>query len=292
MIRDRALHGVILGLLAGGGWLAATGASTAIDLPSFLDSSSTVPASRKCFFDKVRVSGFMAVRGETYVFGGPDGYRIAAVLVQPGDAVKADQDAIRLEPLSDGGAAGRAGQPQQQPPNITLKAPAAGTVSHSTARVGALASGRAEPLLRITTDPDLDLVVDIPSAYVSRVRAGGVARILNDDGTDTETKIRIAPSDVDRVTQFGRARIGFPSGPGLRAGQFGRALVDTDETCGLAVPTGAILRQNNFTSVLVVKDGKSEVRRVEIGLSSSDFVEVRSGVAEGESVVANAAGAF
>jgi multidrug efflux pump subunit AcrA (membrane-fusion protein) len=279
----------------------ATSGAGAVDLPSTVAPATTLPAQRLCFTDNVRVTGFLVPRAEAYVFGGVEGYRIAAVLVEEGDTVSAHQEIIRLEPASPGASAGSgptglsgagAGPPRPALPVVLLRSPADGIVSSSTARVGGLASARSEPLLRITTDPELDLVVDIPSAYASRVRPGGSARILQANGSELEATVRVGPAEIDARTQFGRARIGVPSGSGLRPGLFGRAFVETDESCGVAVPKGAILRQNNATSVVVVRSGRSEVRRVEVGLTSDSHVEIRSGLSEGENVVANPAGAL
>jgi hypothetical protein len=78
----------------------------------------------------------------------------------------------------------------------------------------------------------------------------------------------------------------------LRSGMFVRVLVDTGRSCGVAVPRSAVMRQNDVTSVQVLKDGKTELRRVVVGLSSDDKIEIRQGLTEGESVVANASFAF
>lgn len=285
--RRRAKLGLRLALAAAAAAPAVPAA--ALDLPSAFGSTSTVQVQKRCFVDNVRVSGFLAQRAEAFVMG-LDGFRIGAVLVQEGDAVSAGQDLIRLEAAFPVGPAGEAGA-RARPPVILLKAPAGGVVSASAARLGALATAR-EPLLRIGTDRDLDLVVDIPGAYAARVRAGGGAKILRDDGSEVATTVRVPPTEIDARTQFARARLALPAGSGLRAGMFGRGSVDTTESCGPSVPRSSIVRQNNTTSVLVVRNGKPEARRVEIGLSSSEFVEIRSGLAEGEGVIANAAGAL
>jgi multidrug efflux pump subunit AcrA (membrane-fusion protein) len=80
--------------------------------------------------------------------------------------------------------------------------------------------------------------------------------------------------------------------PDLRPGMFARALVDTARSCGVAVPRSAILRRSDTTSVQVVRNGRISVRRVVVGSSSEDDVEIRSGVAEGDVVVANAGTAY
>jgi multidrug efflux pump subunit AcrA (membrane-fusion protein) len=78
----------------------------------------------------------------------------------------------------------------------------------------------------------------------------------------------------------------------LRAGIFASALIDTEHSCGIAVPRSAIVRQNDTVSVQVLKAGRVETRRVRVGLSSEDNVEIREGLAEGESVITNAGVAF
>lgn len=285
-------RGLALALLVSSG-----GAAAAPEIPAGLGTTIlTAKAQRRCFVDTVRVSGFLMQRAEAYVMGGLDGYRIGAVLAHEGDAVSEDQELVRLEPpTAQPGPPAPPGAPGAAPPRapaIVLRAPAGGVVVASTARVGALANVRTEPLMRIATSPDLDLVVDVPSAYAARVREGGGARILREDGSELRALVRVPPTEIDARTQFARAHLAVPSGSRLRAGMFGRAFVETDQSCGPSVPKGAILRQNNTTSVLVMRDGKLVVRRVEIGLSSNDYVEIVSGLAEGQDVIANAAGAL
>lgn len=273
--------------------LAPAAPAGALDL---LTSNATTQVQRRCFVDSVRVSGFFAQRAEIFMFGGPDGYRVAAISVQEGETVSAGQELIRLEPATAApavpGPPGQAAAAGRAAPPISLRAPAAGTVSAVSAQIGGITTGRTEPMLRIATSPDLDLVVDVPSAYVLRVKEGGGARILREDGSEVPTSVRVAPAEIDPRTQFASGRLAAPAGLDQRPGMFGRAFVDTDESCGPSVPPGAILRQNNTTSVLLMKDGKPIAWRVETGLSSSEYVEIVSGLSEGQQVVANAAGAL
>jgi RND family efflux transporter MFP subunit len=147
--------------------------------------------------------------------------------------------------------------------------------------------------MRVITDRELDLMVQVPSLYVTRVRQGATARIQTDAGASLRGEVRVPATDVDPATQFGRALVSLPAGSGLRPGQFARALVDTASSCGIAVPRSALLRRSDQTSVQVVaRDGRVDTRRVTIGFSSEDEVEVRSGLAEGEAVVVNAGATF
>jgi len=54
------------------------------------------------------------------------------------------------------------------------------------------------------------------------------------------------------------------------------------------VPLTAILYSTAGTVVQVIRSGRVETRRVEIGLMSAGQVEIRDGVAEGDIVVARA----
>jgi HlyD family secretion protein len=259
--------------------------------PSFDTGQPTVRAANACFSDNIRVTGWLLPRQETGVAMPLEGYRIAEVLVREGQVVGADQDLVRLARLPD-----PPGPPNpataRLPAAMTLKAPAAGIVSRIAARVGAVPAPGGDPLVRLVTDPDVDVLVEVPSPHVARIKAGASARVLLDDGTEVPALVRTPAAEVDPTTQFARARLSVRADRPLRFGSFARALVDTGRSCGVAVPRSAILRQNDATSVQVMKDGHVEARRVRVGLSSEDAVEIREGLAEGEVVVTNAGLAF
>ncbi|RVU14944.1 efflux RND transporter periplasmic adaptor subunit [Methylobacterium oryzihabitans] len=266
-------------------WLAAVAPGVCSAAPA------TVQARKACFSDAVRVTGYVVPRSETYLAYPVEGYRIAEVLVQEGDSVSAGQDLVRLARIAPEDPAG-AGPATRLPASVALKAPEAATVARSTAQVGALTGPQADPLVRLVADRNLDLMVQVPSLYVTKVRQHAATRVLTEAG-ELRGEVRVPATDVDPATQFGRALISLPAGAGLRPGLFARALVDTASSCGLSVPRSAILRRSDFTSVQVVaRDGRIDTRRVTVGLSSQDDVEIRSGLAEGDTVVANAGMAF
>src|SRR5262245_45904160 len=118
-------------------------------------------AVSSCFSDVIRVTGFLVPREEAMVRLDADGYRLAEILVAEGDRVKAGQDLVRLARIDmpgapDAPAQGRAqAAPPPPPASITLRAPAAGLITRSSAVVGATASLRAEPLFRIMINNEL-----------------------------------------------------------------------------------------------------------------------------------------
>ncbi|ACA15457.1 putative HlyD family secretion protein [Methylobacterium sp. 4-46] len=257
--------------------------------------TDTVRARRACFSDNVRVTGYLMPRRPAYVSINIEGYRVSDVLVQEGDPVSAGQELARVAKIGADDSVAQMLAPSnlaKLPNSISLKASAAGTVTRSTAKVGQLVSPQMDPLFQIALDRDLDLMVQVPSLYISKIRAGAESRILIGNDLALRGEVRMAATDVDPATQFGRAFVSVPAHADLRPGMFARALIDTARSCGIAVPRAAILRRSDTTSVQVVRGGRIETRRVVVGSSSEDDVEIRSGVGEGDTVVAKAGTAF
>jgi multidrug efflux pump subunit AcrA (membrane-fusion protein) len=256
-------------------------------------------AANGCFSDTIRVTGFLVPRDVAVVALEVPGYRISEILAGEGDHVKAGQDLVRLTRVSSDSpgtpnpndpSAGRGGFPAV----MTLRAPAAGLVTRAAAVAGAVASPDAEPLFQIMINDELELQVDVPSIHVPKLRPDGsqTARVDVDNGAKVAGRVRAVPAEIDRASQLGRARLAIDRTPSLRVGMFARAAIDASRSCGIAVPRAAVSYQADGTSVQVVHDGKVETRPVRIGLSSDANVEIREGLKEGDTVVANAGGSL
>lgn len=257
-----------------------------------------VKAAKVCFSDTIRVAGYLVPRRMAIANVDMDGYRITEVLAAEGDTVTAGQNLARLTrqaldaaPPSSGAApAGQAAQSQRQPPaSIVLRAPAAGLVVKSTARLRDMASPQAEPLFQILVDGELELEAEIPSIHVAKLKSGGLARVSVAGSPERPGRVRLVAPDVDQKTQFGKARIAIGADPALRLATFARATIDASRSCeGVAVPKSAVDYQMEGTSVQVVRGRTIETRKVTVGLQSDDSVEIREGLSEGDTVVAHA----
>jgi multidrug efflux pump subunit AcrA (membrane-fusion protein) len=257
--------------------LAAAPGSAGAQTPSDGAVVIVARATNACFSATVRVTGFLVARNEALVNLEQEGYRIVEVLANEGDQVTSGQVLARL--------AQKAGDRN----TVAVRAPAAGTVTRSTAVLGATAqptNPRAEALFRIAVDKEIELEVEVPSIHVPKLGAGQTARVQTEDGRDLNGRLRLVPADIDRVTQLGRARISIDADPALRVGTFARATIDAARSCGVAVPRGAVLYRTEGPSVQVVRDRKVETRRVKIGLLSDASAEIREGLAAGDIVVA------
>lgn len=176
-----------------------------------------------------------------------------------------------------------------------ITAPFAGVVTDRYANLGTLVqagvgtSTQAIPIVRLSQDDLFRLVIPVPESYVKFIRIGDpvdvkvpsldhtfpgkVARFSVDVRVDTRTM----HTEVD-VRNPNRALV-----PGLYA-EATLTLEHRDDIP--TVPVQALSHQGDKTSVFVVgPDGTLQDRPVEIGLTTSSYAEIVSGLKEGEQVV-------
>jgi multidrug efflux pump subunit AcrA (membrane-fusion protein) len=252
-----------------------------------------VKATTACFSDMVRVAGYLVPRRMAVVNVEADGYKMTEVLVAEGDQVTSGQVLARLTrqaaegsnaPAGAGGSAGA----RPGPSSLTLRSPAAGLVTRSTARVREMASPQAEPLFLILVDNEVELEAEIPSIHVAKLKSGEIARISIAGGAERVGRVRMVAPDIDRKSQLGKVRLAVGIDASLRIGMFARATIDARRSCGVAIPRNAVDYAIEGTSVQLVRNNTVQTRRVSVGLLSDDSVEIREGLNEGDIVVANA----
>lgn len=270
-------------LLAGACLVVAFKAAAEPDTP-YMAEVLVVRARQACFAATVRVTGFLVPREEAVVALDAPGLRVTEVLVGEGDKVTEGQELVRLTRLPDGTT-----KPGAAPQTITLKSPVNGVVMRSTALVGAMASAMpGEPLFRIAVDGEIELEVEVPSVHVPVLASGQTARVEIESGQELSGSIRLVPASIDQRTQLGRARLSLDKHPALRFGMFARATIDASRSCGLSVPRSAVQYRTEGASVQMVRENIIETRRVQLGFHSDYDMEIRSGLSEGNLVVANA----
>lgn len=249
-------------------------------------------ATKACFSDMVRVTGFLVPHREAMVGVDQEGFRVSDILVKEGDKVTDGQEVIRLQPPPGAAAApsGNAGAgvnlaaQNSRPSLITLRAPQAGTIIQISARAGAMASPQLGPLMRIAADDQLELDAEVPGSHLPKLKTGAPARVILDGGPELGGSVRLIAPTIDARTQLGHVRIAVARNSAVKVGMFARAAIDASRSCGVSIPRSAV----DHSIVQVVRDNIVETRRVQTGLVSDTSVEIREGVKENEIVVANA----
>ena len=235
---------------------------------------TVLKAAKFCFSNLVEVSGTVIPREETQVRPERMGLKVAEVLADAGDTVTAGQTLARLT-LPEGGS-------------VAVQAPVAGTISATTAAIGATASGKGEALFSIIARSEYDLVGLVPTRDIAKLQVNQSARIKIIGAGDVEGKVRRMSTTVQPDSQLGQVFLGITTNRRLLVNSSGRAQITTGQSCGVAVPLTAILYGSAGTVVQVVRRARVETRRVETGLMSAGQVEIKEGLVEGDIVVARA----
>ena len=172
-----------------------------------------------------------------------------------------------------------------------IKAPVDGLVSRRTARLGAVASALSEALFRIVAKSEVELEAEVPETSLPKLAKGQKVAVTIGTSLSVTGTVRLVSSEVDKTTRLGKVRISLPVDPRIRIGSFGRGVVEISRRMAIALPAAAVQYDGAEPYAQVVKDGRVVARKVKAGLMAQGMVEITSGLAEGEMVIARA-GAF
>jgi RND family efflux transporter MFP subunit len=162
----------------------------------------------------------------------------------------------------------------------TISAPFDGMVTEKMVERGNMASP-GMPLLRLEDTRGFRLEVRVDESRIGRIGEGDRVPVYLGTGT---TAIKGTVVEVSRaVDADARAflvKIALPDAPGLRSGEFGKARFGGTPRRALTIPSSAVVRHGQLTSVFVVDKGVARVRLVNLSES-----EVLAGLMESEVVI-------
>ncbi len=172
--------------------------------------------------------------------------------------------------------------------NTNIKAPGAGIISRKTAKLGALASGLAEPLFRIIANGEIEMEADVSETEIPQLKIGQNAKITGPGVAAVSGTVRLIYPEIDKISRLGRVRIFIGANAALRIGTFARAIVETTKGNGVGVPLSSILFNDDGATVQVVKNKRIISRVVKTGLRENGVIEITSGIDDGDLVVVRA----
>jgi Cu(I)/Ag(I) efflux system membrane fusion protein len=181
------------------------------------------------------------------------------------------------------------GEPRR---TLTLMAPASGVIVKDPPVAG-MRFMPGEPLFRIADLSRVWLIGDVFEQDLALVRAGTRATLsvgAYPDRTFPGEVTFIYPT-LNAETRTARVRIELANPQGqLKPGMYGTVQIDAGPKREvLTVPDSAVIDSGTRQVVLVsLGEGRFEPRDVKVGARGGGFVEVLSGVKEGESVVTRA----
>jgi multidrug resistance efflux pump len=162
----------------------------------------------------------------------------------------------------------------------TIAAPFDGMVTEKLVEPGNMASP-GMPLLRLEDTRGFRLEVRVDESRIGRIRNGDNVPVFlgTDEASITGTVVEVSPA-VDADARAFLVKIALPDTSGLRSGEFGKARFGGTPRRALTVPSAAIVRRGQVTSVFVVDDGVARVRLVNLRES-----EALAGLLESEMVI-------
>lgn len=170
--------------------------------------------------------------------------------------------------------------------NTEVRAPEEGIISSRNARIGAQAS--KDPMFKIIAKGEVELDAEASEFQLAKVKAGQQARIDVTGAGTLEGTVRLVSPEVNASTRLGRVRIFLGTNDQARIGAFARGVIETARSRNLAVPQSAVLFSEAGPTVQAIVNDKVETRSIEVGLAAQGLLEVKSGLAEGDLVVAKA----
>jgi RND family efflux transporter MFP subunit len=176
-----------------------------------------------------------------------------------------------------------------------ITAPFAGVITHRYADVGAMIQAgtssqtQTMPLVRLSQNDTLRLVIRLPESAVARMRVGAPVSLAVQGLQKTIAgKVARFANRVDTETRTMRVEVDVPNPDyTLVPGMYVDASIVLDEAKdALVTPVEAIDRSEGSPRVFLVnRDRRIEPRTVSVGLESGDRVEITSGLAADDLVV-------
>ncbi|PMB45210.1 efflux transporter periplasmic adaptor subunit [Fischerella thermalis CCMEE 5330] len=173
---------------------------------------------------------------------------------------------------------------------ITVTAPISGKVVDREVTIGQSFQDAGGKLMTIVNDSQVFATANIYEKDLDKVRTGQqvrmkVASVPNQTFIGRITRIGSVVEGETRVVPV-QAEINNARGQ-LKPGMFAELEVVTDQTstATLAIPQSAVVDANNKKLVYVRNGNAFQSVEVELGQTSGDLIEIKSGLFEGDSVV-------
>lgn len=167
-----------------------------------------------------------------------------------------------------------------------IRAPTAGLITRRSARIGDLASGGKAAMFHLARDGEIELEAAVTEPKLARIRPGQKVAVQIAGAGTVEGEVRLVSPEIDQATRLGRVRVFLGKNPQLRIGAFGRGTIIASRSQGLAAPLSAVLFIDGQAFVQKIVEGKVKSVPVELGLTSRNGIEIKSGLSSGDVVVA------
>jgi Cu(I)/Ag(I) efflux system membrane fusion protein len=177
-------------------------------------------------------------------------------------------------------------------PRVTFHAPATGVVLEKKAVQG-MRFMPGEVLYQIADLSSVWIIAEVNEQDIAKVKLNNRAQAMVDAYPDRtfDGKVDFIYPTLNSSTRTVQVRMEIANPKGLlKPAMFANTQIETDQGGKmLTVPVSAVIDSGTRQVVLVrLAEGRFEPRMVSLGDRSNDYVEIKSGIAEGELVVTSA----
>lgn len=203
----------------------------------------------------------------------------------------------RTEDITIAQAAVADAQAQIQQLNIQLAqtiitSPDSGLIQEKQVFLGDVSSSMNK-MFSIVRHKRFELQAKVPESDLKNIREGQFVNITSDADSKISTSgtIRQIGPGVDPVSRQAIVKISTDYVDGMQTGQFLRGSVNIGSNKSLVVPSKALINNEGISKIFIVND-KSFVnlKKVEIGSRTGDFIEVKSGLTERDKIIVDGIG--
>src|SRR5499427_7313905 len=212
-------------------------------------------------------------------------------------AYRAAQEDYNAQQAAIRGLEGRVAEAKLQLGDSTLRAPYDGVVAQRLVDVGQNIVAN-NPVIRFQNVVDIDIVADVPEAYVasnlhSIVIQQSVAELSIAPGRQFPVHVKEVAQIADPKTQIFEVRFAMKAPPGIRAlpGMTANVTITTRATTRagniLVVPISAIVKQDTGEQVAWILGSDQTIHRriVKLGAPTGEQIEILGGLQPGDRVV-------
>ena len=171
-----------------------------------------------------------------------------------------------------------------------LKSPSSGQIIDIDKRIGEVIQA-TEPVLEFLPQGNFQVKVDIYEEDIVDVKAGNSVGISipafpNDVLMGQVVSINPAEKIISDVVYYEVTIELLDEKEGIKPGMTADIVIEAGKKQDvLRIPRGAVKKNNGNKIVKVLKGNNVEERQVEVGLEGSDYIEIISGLSEGEEVI-------
>ena len=170
-----------------------------------------------------------------------------------------------------------------------VTAPDDGIISSRTVSVGQVAQTGAE-MLRMVRQGRIEWRAEVPEARLPLIKVGQPVTLTAADGSQIQGTVRIVAPTVAQNNRTALVYVDLPAGS-ARPGMFARGRLSIGKGDALLAPVQAVVMQDGYAYVFVLKDKNVVERRlVKVANIQDGQMEILSGVKPGEVIAVKGAG--